>query len=149
MNCNFEIRSYSPVSMVIALLCREGIQYFKQLTYGLPTRSMFLSFPQLISVFVLNCSSNYVVDLDAVILFPATCLIIHGINVIMSTCYLVVLLQVGNHSKYQNTRCFVLIRSDGTTEDFSYHKCVLGALEIIAPHRVKGYQSKWMQEKFE
>ncbi|XP_038905038.1 DNA-directed RNA polymerase IV subunit 1 isoform X1 [Benincasa hispida] len=58
-------------------------------------------------------------------------------------------IKVGSHSKYQNTRCFVLIRSDGTTEDFSYHKCVLGALEIIAPHRVKGYQSKWMQEKFE
>lgn len=65
------------------------------------------------------------------------------------TCYLVVLLQVGSHSKYQNTRCFILIRSDGTTEDFSYHKCVLGALEIIAPDRVKAYQSKWMQEKFE
>ncbi|XP_022143512.1 DNA-directed RNA polymerase IV subunit 1 isoform X2 [Momordica charantia] len=58
-------------------------------------------------------------------------------------------IKIGCHSKYQNTRCFILIRSDGTTEDFSYHKCVLGALEIIAPHRVKAYQSKWLQEKFE
>ncbi|KAG7028326.1 DNA-directed RNA polymerase IV subunit 1 [Cucurbita argyrosperma subsp. argyrosperma] len=58
-------------------------------------------------------------------------------------------IKVGSHSKYSNTRCFILVRSDGTTEDFSYHKCVLGALEIIAPHRVKAYQSKWMQDKFE
>lgn len=32
---------------------------------------------------------------------------------------------------------------DGTTEDFSYHKCVIGALEIIDPLRAKSYESKW------
>ena len=32
---------------------------------------------------------------------------------------------------------------DGTTEDFSYHKCVIGALEIIDPLRAKTYESKW------
>lgn len=55
------------------------------------------------------------------------------------------LLQISSHPKYQNTRCFELVRMDGTVEDFSYHKCVLGALEMIDPRRAKGYKSKWLQ----
>ncbi|XP_057977974.1 DNA-directed RNA polymerase IV subunit 1 isoform X2 [Malania oleifera] len=53
--------------------------------------------------------------------------------------------KIGYHSEHQNARCFLLVRTDGTVEDFSYHKCVLGALEIIAPRRAKGYQSKCLK----
>lgn len=56
-----------------------------------------------------------------------------------------ILLQVGYHTKYENTRCFLLERTDGTVEDFSYHKCVYGALEIIAPGRARSYYSKWLE----
>ncbi|KAF3974134.1 hypothetical protein CMV_002506 [Castanea mollissima] len=49
------------------------------------------------------------------------------------------------HPKYQNTRCFEVERNDGTTEDFSYHKCVIAALEIIDPKRAEAYKSKWLQ----
>ncbi|KAG6685152.1 hypothetical protein I3842_12G097800 [Carya illinoinensis] len=54
-------------------------------------------------------------------------------------------IKVSSHPKYQNTRCFELVRMDGTVEDFSYHKCVLGALEMIDPRRAKNYKSKWLQ----
>ncbi|KAM3749151.1 hypothetical protein ACB098_05G160900 [Castanea mollissima] len=49
------------------------------------------------------------------------------------------------HPKYQNTRCFEVERNDRTTEDFSYHKCVIAALEIIDPKRAEAYKSKWLQ----
>lgn len=53
-------------------------------------------------------------------------------------------IKVRYHSKYHNTRCFSLVRTDGTEEDFSYHKCVHGALEIIDPRRARSYQSRWL-----
>ncbi|KAK6947717.1 hypothetical protein RJ641_001190 [Dillenia turbinata] len=52
--------------------------------------------------------------------------------------------EVGHHPRYKDTRCFVSARTDRTREDFSYHKCVLCALEVIAPLRVKQYQTKWL-----
>ncbi|KAI3414692.1 DNA-directed RNA polymerase [Psidium guajava] len=58
-------------------------------------------------------------------------------------------IKVGHHPKHQDSRCFMLVRADGTAEDFSYHKCVLGALEIIAPERAKTYQSKWLTHEAE
>lgn len=54
-------------------------------------------------------------------------------------------IKVGYHTKYDNSRCFLLERTDGTVEDFSYHKCVYGALEVIAPGRAKSYYSKWLE----
>ncbi|CAN8245311.1 unnamed protein product [Cochlearia groenlandica] len=48
-------------------------------------------------------------------------------------------------SKHGNARCFEVVRKDGTTEDFSYHKCVLGATEIIAPTKVNFYKSKYLK----
>ncbi|KAH7549497.1 hypothetical protein JRO89_XS13G0040800 [Xanthoceras sorbifolium] len=54
-------------------------------------------------------------------------------------------ISVTSHPEYQNTRCFSLERTDGTIEDFSYRKCVLGALEIIAPGRINWYQSKCLR----
>ncbi|CAB4310234.1 unnamed protein product [Prunus armeniaca] len=53
-------------------------------------------------------------------------------------------IKVGQHPKHENARCFMLVRIDRTEEDFSYHKCVMGALEIVAPERAKSYRSKWM-----
>ncbi|XP_021754155.1 DNA-directed RNA polymerase IV subunit 1-like [Chenopodium quinoa] len=52
-------------------------------------------------------------------------------------------IKVGHHAEYKDSRCFVLERDDGTFEDFSYKKCVFGALEIIAPSRAKLYQTRW------
>ena len=46
---------------------------------------------------------------------------------------------------YQNTRCFEAAQIDGTSEDFLYHKCALGALEMIDPQGEKSYKSKWLQ----
>ncbi|KAI7993950.1 DNA-directed RNA polymerase IV subunit 1 [Camellia lanceoleosa] len=52
-------------------------------------------------------------------------------------------IKIGHHPEHEDSRCFLLVRTDGTVEDFSYHKCVHGALEIIAPQRAKTYQSTW------
>ncbi|XWS61838.1 hypothetical protein CRYUN_Cryun07bG0159800 [Craigia yunnanensis] len=54
-------------------------------------------------------------------------------------------IKVGYHPEHTNARCFSLVRTDGTIVYFSYHKCVLGALEIIAPCRAKSYKLKWLQ----
>ncbi|KAM2301476.1 hypothetical protein ACFX1S_032376 [Malus domestica] len=52
-------------------------------------------------------------------------------------------IKIGAHPKHEEAHCFMVVRTDGTVEDFSYHKCVMGALEIVAPQRVKSYQAKW------
>ncbi len=31
---------------------------------------------------------------------------------------------VGLHPEFQQTRCFFVIKNDGTKEDFSFHKCL-------------------------
>lgn len=36
----------------------------------------------------------------------------------------------------------MLVRTDGTVEDFSYRKCLQHALELIAPQKAKTY--KWL-----
>lgn len=54
------------------------------------------------------------------------------------------LLQVAK-SKHGDSRCFEVVRIDGTFEDFSYHKCVLGATRIIAPKKVNFYKSKYLK----
>ncbi|KAF9689397.1 hypothetical protein SADUNF_Sadunf01G0088000 [Salix dunnii] len=56
-------------------------------------------------------------------------------------------IKVINHPEYQDTRCFSLVRTDGTIEDFSYRKCLHNALEIIAPQRAKRYREKYMTSK--
>ncbi|KAI3501223.1 hypothetical protein L1887_29087 [Cichorium endivia] len=56
-------------------------------------------------------------------------------------------IKVGQHSKYGNTRCFILERVDGTAEDFSYHKCIHHALRLIAPDEAKLYESRWLNGK--
>lgn len=54
-------------------------------------------------------------------------------------------IKVGHHPDHADSRCFFLVRTDETTVDFSYRKCVVGALEIIAPRRAQSYKSKWLQ----
>ncbi|XP_058221761.1 DNA-directed RNA polymerase IV subunit 1 isoform X2 [Rhododendron vialii] len=56
-------------------------------------------------------------------------------------------IKIGYHSEHDKARCFTLVRTDGTVEDFSYHKCIHHALEEIAPQRAKPYQMKWLSER--
>jgi hypothetical protein len=51
--------------------------------------------------------------------------------------------QVGWHPKFTDSRCFFIIRKDGTVEDFSYRKCILGALDIIDPEKSKIQKENW------
>ncbi|XP_047338199.1 DNA-directed RNA polymerase IV subunit 1 isoform X2 [Impatiens glandulifera] len=50
-------------------------------------------------------------------------------------------IKVGYHSGHEASRCFLLVRMDDTVEDFSYHKCIKHALEIVAPERAKTYEN--------
>ncbi|KAJ4956127.1 hypothetical protein NE237_012910 [Protea cynaroides] len=54
-------------------------------------------------------------------------------------------IKVGYHSLHRQSRCFMLVRSDGTIEDFSYHKCILGALQIISPQQATRFEKKMLQ----
>lgn len=51
-------------------------------------------------------------------------------------------IKIGYHKEYEDSRCFMLVRPDGTVEDFSYRKCMQHALELIAPQ--KGKTFKWL-----
>lgn len=42
-------------------------------------------------------------------------------------------IKIGLNPSHPGTRCFVLLRNDDTTEDFSYRKCVHGAANSISP----------------
>ncbi|XP_022882099.1 DNA-directed RNA polymerase IV subunit 1-like [Olea europaea var. sylvestris] len=53
-------------------------------------------------------------------------------------------IKVGRHPKHVESRCFLLVRTDGTVEDFSYHKCIHHDLEMITPHKAKAYHSRWL-----
>ncbi|TKY70899.1 DNA-directed RNA polymerase IV subunit 1 [Spatholobus suberectus] len=53
-------------------------------------------------------------------------------------------IKVGWHPKYKDSRCFHIVRTDGSVEDFSYRKCILGALEIIDPKKSKIQKRKWL-----
>ncbi|CAI0374226.1 unnamed protein product [Linum tenue] len=53
--------------------------------------------------------------------------------------------KVINHPKHEGSRCFSVVRSDGTMEDFSYHKCILAALDVIAPGKASIYQRRHLQ----
>ncbi|XBJ22063.1 hypothetical protein VPH35_000504 [Triticum aestivum] len=39
-------------------------------------------------------------------------------------------IKIGHHPSHPGTRCFILVRNDGTTEDVSYKKCVQGAADL-------------------
>ncbi|KAL6882669.1 hypothetical protein ACP4OV_011359 [Aristida adscensionis] len=42
-------------------------------------------------------------------------------------------IKIGLNPSHPSTRCFILLRSDDTTVDFSYNKCVQGAAYSISP----------------
>ncbi|XP_074583265.1 DNA-directed RNA polymerase IV subunit 1 isoform X1 [Curcuma longa] len=42
-------------------------------------------------------------------------------------------IKVGHSNLHPSSRCFILLRSDGTSEDFSYRKCVVEAATSISP----------------
>ncbi|KAH6759605.1 hypothetical protein C2S52_022863 [Perilla frutescens var. hirtella] len=50
-------------------------------------------------------------------------------------------IKVGRHPEYKEN-CFFLVRTDGSEEDFSYHKCINHALEMISPEKAKTNRSK-------
>ncbi|TMX01481.1 hypothetical protein EJD97_024444 [Solanum chilense] len=51
-------------------------------------------------------------------------------------------IKIGYHQEYAGSRCFMVVRSDDTVEDFSYRKCMQHALELIAPQKAK--TSRWL-----
>uniref|UniRef100_A0A0E0DHF6 DNA-directed RNA polymerase subunit n=1 Tax=Oryza meridionalis TaxID=40149 RepID=A0A0E0DHF6_9ORYZ len=42
-------------------------------------------------------------------------------------------IKIGVNPGHPNSRCFIVLRNDDTTADFSYNKCVLGAANSISP----------------
>lgn len=52
--------------------------------------------------------------------------------------------QVGWHPVHKDSRCFHIIRSDESVEDFSYRKCILRALEIVDPGKFRIQKKKWL-----
>lgn len=59
-------------------------------------------------------------------------------------------IKIGLSSKGGNSRCFQLVRTDGSVEEFSYHKCIHHALELINPESAAEYQSlrsRWLNRR--
>ncbi|WOG90280.1 hypothetical protein DCAR_0209523 [Daucus carota subsp. sativus] len=53
-------------------------------------------------------------------------------------------IKIGGSSKSSTSRCFHVVRTDGTIEDFSYHKCIHNGLKLIAPKSAETYRSRWL-----
>ncbi|XP_025823410.1 DNA-directed RNA polymerase IV subunit 1 isoform X4 [Panicum hallii] len=51
-------------------------------------------------------------------------------------------IKIGLHPSHPDTRCFILLRNDDTTEDFSYKKCVQGAANSISPQLGSYFEKK-------
>uniref|UniRef100_A0A0Q3PPN4 DNA-directed RNA polymerase n=1 Tax=Setaria italica TaxID=4555 RepID=A0A0Q3PPN4_SETIT len=51
-------------------------------------------------------------------------------------------IKIGLNPSHPGTRCFILLRKDGTTEDFSYNKCVQGAANSISPQLGSYFEKK-------
>ncbi|XP_020572389.1 DNA-directed RNA polymerase IV subunit 1 isoform X2 [Phalaenopsis equestris] len=52
-------------------------------------------------------------------------------------------IMVGYSSEHKGSKCFILVRKDGTTEDFSYHKCVAGAAAQISPECAAMFEKRY------
>ncbi|XP_051137379.1 DNA-directed RNA polymerase IV subunit 1 isoform X2 [Andrographis paniculata] len=50
-------------------------------------------------------------------------------------------IKIGSHPKHKE-KCFFVVRSDGTQEDFSYNKCINHALQTIDKDKEKGRKEK-------
>lgn len=55
-------------------------------------------------------------------------------------------IKIGHHPSHPGTRCFLLVRDDNTTEDFSYRKCVQEAANSISP-QLGSYVKKILQNR--
>ncbi|XP_074331171.1 DNA-directed RNA polymerase IV subunit 1 isoform X2 [Apium graveolens] len=53
-------------------------------------------------------------------------------------------IKIGLSAKSSTSRCFLLERTDGSIEDFSYHKCIHNGLKLISSERAEKYQSRWL-----
>ncbi|CAL5069467.1 unnamed protein product [Urochloa decumbens] len=51
-------------------------------------------------------------------------------------------IKIGLNPSHPGTRCFILLRKDGTSEDFSYNKCVQGAANSISPQLGSYFEKK-------
>ncbi|KAL8114539.1 DNA-directed RNA polymerase IV subunit 1-like isoform X2 [Apium graveolens] len=56
-------------------------------------------------------------------------------------------IKIGLSLKDSTSRCFQLMRTDGTVEEFSYHRCMHNALNLTAPTSAEKYQSMWLKER--
>ncbi|KAI3925704.1 hypothetical protein MKX01_003263 [Papaver californicum] len=54
-------------------------------------------------------------------------------------------IKVGYHPKY-NSRCFNVVRTDGTVEDFSYRKCVFEAAKQISTHCAESIMKRFKND---
>ncbi|CAL5015352.1 unnamed protein product [Urochloa decumbens] len=51
-------------------------------------------------------------------------------------------IKIGLNPSHPSTRCFILLRKDDTSEDFSYNKCVQGAANSISPQLGSYFEKK-------
>ncbi|KAJ7516349.1 hypothetical protein O6H91_22G055100 [Diphasiastrum complanatum] len=56
-------------------------------------------------------------------------------------------IKVDYNPSYPSTRCFFVVRKDGTVADFSYHKCVRGYLEKNFPSYLEEYDTLYRLRK--
>eukprot|EP01018_Ginkgo_biloba_P002441 Gb_38368 [translate_table: standard] len=56
-------------------------------------------------------------------------------------------IMIDNHSKYTSTRCFYIVRKDGTRTDFSYLKCLKGLVEKKFPDSAKDFIEKHLAQR--
>lgn len=60
------------------------------------------------------------------------CFFLFSYMLVCSWIHIFLCLQIGHSPFHPKSRCFILIRNDGTTEDFSYRKCVIEAAYQIS-----------------
>lgn len=52
---------------------------------------------------------------------------------------------VGLHPEFNQTRCFFVVKNDGTREDFSFHKCISNLIDL----KEKGDNKEVVKEAIE
>ncbi|KAK8963474.1 DNA-directed RNA polymerase D subunit 1 [Platanthera guangdongensis] len=57
-------------------------------------------------------------------------------------------IKVGYSSEHKGSKCFILVRKDGSCEDFSYHKCVVGAASQVSPECAEIFAKK-LERRFQ
>nr|ADE77847.1 unknown [Picea sitchensis] len=51
-------------------------------------------------------------------------------------------IMIGSNPAFPKSRCFVVVRKDGSREDFSYHKCMRGLAGHFSPDLAIDYQQR-------